>query len=83
MTDTNDNSTTDNAAEGPLLKNRYRLGRVLGRGGMCIVYQAWDTRLERNVAVKRLDPALSQIRAPGPASTAKAARWRSSRTRIS
>ncbi len=45
---------------GPLLKNRYRLGRVLGRGGMCIVYQAWDTRLQRNVAVKRLEPPLNE-----------------------
>jgi serine/threonine protein kinase len=52
--------TTDHSAEGPLLKNRYRLGRVLGRGGMCIVYQAWDTRLERNVAVKRLEPSLNE-----------------------
>ena len=38
----------------PLLKNRYQLGKVLGRGGMCIVYQAWDTRRERFVAIKRL-----------------------------
>ena len=45
---------------GPLLKNRYRLGRVLGRGGMCIVYQAWDTKLQRNVAVKRLEPPLNE-----------------------
>ncbi len=52
--------TTNHSAEGPLLKNRYRLGRVLGRGGMCIVYQAWDTRLERNVAVKRLEPSLNE-----------------------
>lgn len=52
--------TNDQAAEGPLLKNRYKLGRVLGRGGMCIVYQAWDTRLERNVAVKRLEPSLNE-----------------------
>jgi serine/threonine protein kinase len=52
--------TTDESAAGPLLKNRYQLGRVLGRGGMCIVYQAWDTRLQRNVAVKRLEPPLNE-----------------------
>src|SRR5665647_607089 len=58
MADTPD--TTEESAAGPLLKNQYRLGRVLGRGGMCIVYQAWDTRLQRNVAVKRLEPPLNE-----------------------
>src|SRR4030065_2325066 len=52
--------TGDESGAGPLLKNRYQLGRVLGRGGMCIVYQAWDTRLQRNVAVKRLEPPLNE-----------------------
>jgi len=52
--------TGDDTGAGPLLKNRYQLGRVLGRGGMCIVYQAWDTRLQRNVAVKRLEPPLNE-----------------------
>lgn len=52
--------SNDESGGGPLLKNRYRLNRVLGRGGMCIVYQAWDTRLQRNVAVKRLEPPLNQ-----------------------
>ena len=51
---------TDESGTGPLLKNRYQLGRVLGRGGMCIVYQAWDNRLQRDVAIKRLEPPLNQ-----------------------
>jgi hypothetical protein len=52
--------TGDESGAGPLLKNRYQLGRVLGRGGMCIVYQAWDTRLQRFVAIKRLEPPLNE-----------------------
>jgi hypothetical protein len=46
-------------SSGQVLAQRYRLGRRIAVGGMGEVWQAADTRLDRQVAVKVLRPELS------------------------
>ncbi len=38
----------------------YRLDEQIGRGGMAVVYRAHDLQLDRQVALKILDPAMAQ-----------------------
>jgi eukaryotic-like serine/threonine-protein kinase len=44
---------------GGLLEQRYRVDTLLARGGMSTVYRGVDTRLERPVAIKVMDPRFS------------------------
>jgi len=45
--------------DGALINDRFRLLREIGRGATGLVYAAWDEQLDREVAVKVLDPRLN------------------------
>ena len=44
---------------GRLLDGRYEISGRIAQGGMAVVYSAFDTRLDRSVAVKVMHPALA------------------------
>lgn len=48
-----------NAPPAAMLDARYRVGPVIARGGMSTVYRGTDTRLDRAVAIKVMDPRLA------------------------
>lgn len=48
------------SAEPIVLAERYRLGELIGRGGMAKVYRGYDLTLGREVAIKILDPELAR-----------------------
>lgn len=47
-------------AVGTLLQRRYRVSARVASGGMGTVYQGWDERLDRGVAIKLLHPHLAE-----------------------
>jgi serine/threonine protein kinase len=50
-----DGGETEGALVGSLVLNRFLIERRIGSGGFGVVYEAWDGRLERPVAVKAIE----------------------------
>jgi serine/threonine protein kinase len=53
-------ATDDRIAPGTVLEGKYRIERVIGHGGMGIVYEAEHLMLARKVAIKVLSPAMRE-----------------------
>ncbi|MBK7537937.1 MAG: protein kinase [Myxococcales bacterium] len=50
------------ARERPVTLGRYHLLEMVGKGGMGVVWGAWDPQLERRVAIKVMQPTVSATR---------------------
>ena len=50
---------SETVESGTLIAGRYKIGALLGRGGMAEVYEGHDDRLQRAVAVKVLRPDMA------------------------
>ncbi len=53
-------STVNSVNAERVLVGRYRVGRLIGRGGMAEVHAGWDVRLNREVAIKVLRADLAR-----------------------
>lgn len=54
----------DALAVGSILDDRYVVGKIMGSGGFGITYLAFDTELERRVAIKEYFPVGIAVRIP-------------------
>ncbi len=73
----------NSAILGTTLGGRYRLDEQIGHGGMSTVYRAFDTVLEREVAIKLMHREIASDSGQLERFGARHAPWRSSTTRTS